>query len=115
MFWGDWITQRIKQEKHVCVYWIDEEIMDDLIKLDKNDGKDRAKRYREQCHEPIVRVTPNENIKHTKVILECKPNSIRSEKCNFQNERLRTEIYEEIINFKEDNGNHRTEKRKIKK
>ena len=52
-----WMLRRLaKENDEWCKYWVDQEILDWLRAIDKDEKTELAMRYLNQCHHPIIDV-----------------------------------------------------------
>jgi len=77
------IVEICKKTGNVCNKWVDDDIIEDLYALDKEDGGNRVNEYRMSCHEPhaIFKIDTG------KCTIHCSPIQInKAETCCYNNE-----------------------------
>jgi len=83
------VKQRCQESGHVCPYWEDEKIYNDLRDLDNKDEGKRAYEYWRKCHDVYVSFNPIDN----HVFVGCQGNNF--EECDYENKQLAEQLKEE--------------------
>ena len=66
-----------EKTKHVCPFWVNEQILEDLRWLDLRDNGKRADTYWNQCHTPYVRYYPGDQKNAAIMEISCRRNDIK--------------------------------------
>lgn len=94
-YFRDMVKNKCIESGIVCHHWVNDQIAEDLLFLDKKDNGNRWKTYLKQCHEPRFHYTPHDN----KVWITCHNIDMQlgnfcSDRCKYSNDKVAREIVE---------------------
>lgn len=97
-YFSNLIMDEGRKTGKVCLKWPDQDIIDELKKLDKEFKGNRYQEYWDTCHTPEFVYRPNSEHFEESVSIICKCNDVsRAEFCDYKNDEVAKSIKKMFI------------------